>query len=63
MQKHETGKGSYGYSYENQIENRSGKPEYHKYISWFDDPSLRDMAMNATRRSLPKARKFKRVGR
>ncbi len=63
MQKHETGKGSYGYSYELEIENRAGKPEWHKYVWWFEDPTQRDIAMNTTKRSLSKARKLKRTGR
>ncbi len=63
MQKHEAGKGSYGYSYELEIEVKADKPEWHKYIWWFDDPIQRDMAMSVSKRSLPKARKFKRVGK
>ena len=63
MQKHEAGRGGYGYSYELQIENKEGKPEWHKYILWIEDPAQRDIAINATRRSLPKARKLKRVGK
>lgn len=63
MKKLEAGSGSYGFTYEAEVEVKPGKKEWVKYIFWFEAPEPRNVVMNSTKPKMRHSRKWKRISR